>query len=560
MKQIDTTKTNSTRYFFLFILFSFFSYHLAFSQVVSPNHFTTIWQGENGQNHMNFMVVSAILEDLPLGANDEIAVYSGLLCVGAKKLSQTIISGNSSTFISFTASADDGTINGYVVNDTIIFKIWDSKNKKEMRAVAVKYRNDISSWLTSGKFTVGSTAVVEIVSFTEYTQSIPLISGTNLFSTYIIPTKPSLGTVMKPLCDVNTGIKVQDETSKSFEYSTTTKTWVNNIGSILKTEGYSISQNFNATLNVTGRIIALPLDIPLNTGWNIISYPRADQVDALTIIQSLIDQKRLAKVQDEKGNTIEKVKGRWRNNIGNFVPGKAYKINVSSAVVLTILNSYVKSGIIMTQPEETVYFTPNYIGNGSDHMNIHMDGLIESGFSIGDELAAYDGEICVGTLKLTEDHFTKNLASLIASSASEENNQKGFNVGNPIQVYSWKNNFTDEKSKLELGLIEGQLSYEKYASVLVQLKSLTTIAANRTNSTGIEIFPNPTPNIFTVRFSQMPESGSTIEITDITGRKIASRAIHGISEEFNLGDQPAGLYLLKSIIGSNKIIKKLIIN
>jgi len=559
MKQIDTT-TNSTRLFFLFVLFSFFCGHLAFGQVVSPNHFTTVWQGENGQNHMNFMVVSAILEDLPLGANDEIAVYSGLLCVGAKKLTQTIISGNSSTFISLTASADDGTINGYVVNDTIIFKIWDSKNKKEMRAVAVKYRNDISSWLTSGRFTIGSTAVVEIVSFTEYTQSIPLISGTNLFSTYIIPTKPSLSTVIKPLCDLSTGIKVLDETSKSFEYSTTTKTWVNNIGSILKTEGYSISQNFNATLNVTGRIIPLPLDIPLNTGWNFISYPRTDQVDALTIVQPLIDQKRLVKVQDEKGNTIEKVKGRWKNNIGNFVPGKAYKINVSSATVLTILSSYVKSGIIMTQPEETVYFTPNYIGNGSDHMNIHLDGLAESGFSIGDELAAYDSEICVGTLKLTEDHFTKNFASLIASSASVENNQKGFNVGNPIQVYSWKNNFTDEKSKLELGLIEGELKYEKYASVLVQMKSLTTIAANRTNSTEIEIFPNPTPNIFTVRFSQMPESGSTIEITDITGRKIASRAIHGISEEFNLGDQPAGLYLLKSIIGSNKIIKKLIIN
>lgn len=559
MKQIDTT-TNSTRLFFLIVLFPLFCGHLAFSQVVSPNHFTTVWQGENGQNHMNFMVVSAILEDLPLGANDEIAVYSGLLCVGAKKLTQTIISGNNSTFISLTASADDGTKNGYVVNDTIIFKIWDSKNNKEMRAVAVKYRNDISSWLTSGKFTVGSTAVVEIVSFTEYTQSIPLISGTNMFSTYIIPTQPSLGTVMKPLCDVSTGIKVLDETSKSFEYSTTTKTWVNNIGSILKTEGYSISQNFNATLNVTGRIIPLPLDIPLNTGWNFISYPRTDQVNALTIVQPLINQKRLIKVQDEKGNTIEKVKGQWRNNIGNFVPGKAYKINVSSAVVLTILSSYVKSGDIMTQPEETVYFTPSYIGNGSDHMNIHLEGLVESGFSVGDELAAYDGETCVGTLKLTEDHLTKNLASLIASSASEENNQKGFSVGNPIQVYSWKNNFTDEKSKLELGLIEGQLSYEKYASVLVQLKSLTTLAANRTNSTEIEIFPNPTQNIFTVRFSQMPEPGSTIEITDVAGRKITSRLIRGIYEEFDIGNQPAGLYLLKSNLGSKTIIHKLMIN
>lgn len=559
MKQIDKKTSNSTRHYFLLVLFSLFSYHLAFTQITASNHFTTVWQGENGQNHLNFMVVSAIQEDLPLGANDEIAVYSGLLCVGAKKLTKTIISGNSSTYLSLKASADDGKNNGYTVNDTIIFKIWDSKNQKEILAKAVKYRNDIPTWLTNGKFTVEATAVVEIISFTEYTQSIPLISGTNLFSTYIIPTKPSLSAVMKPLCDLNTGIKVLDETSKSFAYSTTTNTWVNNIGSASKTEGYSLSQNFNATLNVTGRIIPLPLDIPLNLGWNFISYPRTDQVNALTIVQPLINQKKLVKVQDEKGNTIEKVKGQWRNNIGNFLPGKAYKISVNSSTVLTILSSYVKSGDMMVQPEETVYFTPNYIGNGSDHMNIHLDGLVESGFSMGDELAAYDGETCVGTLKLTEDHFSKNLASLIASSVSDDNNQKGFSAGNPIQIYNW-NNLTGEKSTLQLGLVEGELKYEKNSSVLVQMKSLTTTQTNRTSSTFMEVFPNPALNIFTVRFSQMPESGSMIEITDIRGRKIASRLIRAIYEEFDIGNQPAGLYLLKSNLGSENIIQKLIIN
>jgi hypothetical protein len=559
MKQIDQKTATSTIFVFILVLFSFFSSYTAFTQVIAPNHFTTVWQGENGQNHMNFMVVSAILENSQLGANDEIAIFSGSLCVGAKKLKQSIIPGNSSTFISLTASSDDGTKNGYLVNDTIIFKIWDSKNQKEMRAVAVKYRNDIPPWLTSGKFSVGATAVVEIESFTEYTQSIPLISGTNLFSTYIAPTNPNLKVVMKPLCDLSTGIKVLDENSKSLEYSTTLKTWVNNIGSISKTEGYSINQDFNSTLNITGRIITLPLDIPLNLGWNFISYPRADQVNALSIVQPLITQKKLIKVQDEKGNTIEKVKGSWKNNIGNFVPGKAYKINVNSAGVLTILANYVKSGIITTPSNETVYFKPSYTGNGLDHMNIHLDGLVESGLSVGDELAAYDGEICVGTLKLTENHFNKNFASLISSSASEENNQKGFSSGHPIQLFAW-NKQTGEQIVLQPELIEGELSYEKYASALVKLKSATTAASIRTRTTGVEIFPNPTHRTFTVRFSQLPEIGSTIEITDITGRKITSRKICAIYEEFDIGNEPAGLYFLKSNLGSKNIIQKLIIN
>lgn len=559
MKQIYKKTTYSTRFGLILVLFSLFSYQMGFSQVAAP-HFTTVWQGENGQNHMNFMVVSAILEDLALGANDEIAVYSGSLCVGAKMLTQTIVNGNSSTYLTFNASSDDGTQNGYVTNDTIIFKIWDSKNKKEMVAKAVKYRNDISSWLTTGKFTIGATAVVEIASFVEYTQAISLISGTNMFSTYIAPTRPDFKVVMKPLCDLSTSLKVLDETSKSFEYLTATKSWANNIGSVSKTEGYSVSLNMNATLNVTGRIISLPLDIPLNLGWNFISYPRADQVNALTMVQPLISQKKLIKVQDEKGNTIEKVKGQWKNNIGNFIPGKAYKINVNAAAVLTIQASYLKSGIVTIQPEETIYFTPSFIGNGSDHMNIHLEGLIEAGFTVGDELAAYDGDVCVGTLKLTQDQISDNLCSLIASAASPNNNQKGFSEGNPIQIYSWRNNSDGEKSALELEKIEGALNYGKYSSVLVNLKSSTTSISAQENAIGIEIFPNPVVNTFTVRFSRMPESGSKIEITDIAGRKIESREIKMIYEEFDVGKQPAGIYLLKSTIGSEKIIQKLIIN
>jgi len=58
----------------------------------------------------------------------------------------------------------------------------------------------------------------------------------------------------------------------------------------------------------------------------------------MTIVQPLIDQNKLVKVQDELGRSIENLKryGGWKNSIGNFIPGKAYKIYVNSACVLTI--------------------------------------------------------------------------------------------------------------------------------------------------------------------------------------------------------------------------------
>ena len=84
----------------LIVLFAIFGFHSTFAQ----NHFTTVWQGENGQNHMNFIVVSALVEGLPMGVNDEIAVFSGTSCVGTSKLTQTLTAGTSSTYLFLKAS------------------------------------------------------------------------------------------------------------------------------------------------------------------------------------------------------------------------------------------------------------------------------------------------------------------------------------------------------------------------------------------------------------------------------------------------------------------------
>ena len=307
------------------------------NQLSAANHFTTVWQGQNGQNHMNFMVVSAILEKVPLSVDDELGVFSGTKCVGAAKLTKAIDPADNSTFLTFSASQDDGSGAGFTENDTIIFKIWDNKNLKEIVAKSVVYRKDISTWVTSGKFNANATSVVEITHNTELTQTIQFIKGNNLFSTYLIPSNPDLSVVFKSLCDSKLLTKVQDEVGNTLAYSSSTG-WVNKIGYVQKTEGYLINTTAACTVLITGQLISLPFDIPLKAGWNFISFPNTIAVNAMSVVQSLIDQNKLIKVQDELGNSIENLKryGGWKNSIGNFKPGKAYKINVSSACVLTI--------------------------------------------------------------------------------------------------------------------------------------------------------------------------------------------------------------------------------
>jgi hypothetical protein len=298
-------------------------------------HFKTVWEGENGQDHMNFMVVSAIFEDVPLTAGDEVAVFSGANCVGASKLAATINPADNTTFLKISASRDDGANNGFVEGADVVFKIWDTESQKEIVAKEVTYRNNISSWLTTGKFSSGATSVVEIVSYEEFTQAISLKKGNNLVSAYVAPVKPNVTLVMKPLVDNLQLTKMSDESGNEYAKNSG---WVNNIGDIQKTEGYLLNLASSTTFLVTGRMVKLPLDIPLKSGWNYISFPKTVAVDAMTVIQPLIDQNKLVKVQDESGNSIENLKrlGGWKNGIGNFVPGKSYRVNVSADAILTI--------------------------------------------------------------------------------------------------------------------------------------------------------------------------------------------------------------------------------
>ena len=527
---------------------------------IIPLHFTTVWQGENGQNHMNFTIISASVEDLPLSADDEIAVFSGLNCVGAAKLAQAIVKTDNTTFLSFTASQNYSTNNGFIDNDTIVFKIWDSQNQKEMIATGVSYKNDLTTWSTTGRFTPGSTAIVEIVSVTEYTQTINLVKGYNMVSSYIAPSNPNVSVVMKSMCDSGSLVKMQDEAGNSFEYWGNYGGWINNIGNIEETEGYKIRVNSNCSLQVKGRMVALPLDISLKSGWNFISFPVTQSVDGMSVIQSLINQNKLVKVQDELGNSIENFKnyGGWRNNIGNFLPGKAYKVCVNADAILTINANYPKSANMLASAGKSEYFTTNIEGNASNHMNINIVGL--AGFSVteGDEFAAFDGDVCVGTTKITEANIQDGFVGLVASNATGDKNGDGFIDGNSIKIYAWSKN-TGEESVVDVEVVSGQMVYEKSASVLVKVNTVKTGILSVNEMLKIDLYPNPSNGRFTVRFNELPEAGSRIDILDMAGRIVTSRNITNELEVFSLDNQPSGLYLVKSIVGSTQIVHKLVV-
>ena len=128
------------------------------------------------------------------------------------------------------------------------------------------------------------------------------------------------------------------------------------------------------------------------------------------------------------------------------MPGRVICYRPNKSGVLTINDVSEKSGVFITERLEPTYFCVSYEGNGIDHMNINIVELNETNLQVGDEIAAFDGEICVGAVKLTENDFNNNAVSIPAS-ASDPNGVNGFTEGNPIELKVWKNE-TNEEDKL----------------------------------------------------------------------------------------------------------------
>lgn len=163
------------------------------------------------------------------------------------------------------------------------------------------------------------------------TQVIDLSKGWNIISFNICPDSLDLKKIFEPLINDNALLKVQDESGNTIVNLGLDREWVNNIGEMSLTEGYKVKVCKSSQLIAEGAQARLPLEIPLKTGWNIIGYPLRNELNALMIIEQLIDRETLHKVQDESGNSIEDrgLFGGWTNSIGSFKPGEGYRINVT---------------------------------------------------------------------------------------------------------------------------------------------------------------------------------------------------------------------------------------
>lgn len=160
---------------------------------------------------------------------------------------------------------------------------------------------------------------------------IPLKTGWNLISSWVIPPDLSIEVLFEDLRDLDYLEKIQDDLGNYYVMDINEQ-WQNTIGNYQMDKGYYVLVNNICEFLIDGNYVELPVTIDLNAGWNIIPYLYPNSQEAWSLISPLIDSGVLIKVQDETGNKIVKdLYGEWINEIGLFKEGKSYYILVSES-------------------------------------------------------------------------------------------------------------------------------------------------------------------------------------------------------------------------------------
>ncbi|BDQ02785.1 YCF48-related protein [Ignavibacterium sp.] len=411
-----------------------------------PMHFNKNWSG-NPYLPMNIYITSAKIENASLKAGDEIAVFSSGNCVGSIRLNDSIPQNG---FVQIITSLDDPNTNevdGFIPNDTIVFKFWNSQTQQEIELVIASYTQG------TGRFIQQGTSVVNLNGYNYLTQSVGLTGGWNIISLNVQPDNINMMSIFNSLISGDVLIKVQDETGNAIEKLPEPIGWINNIGNWSPTEGYytKIQPNSAASLITTGIKVPLPQNIILTNGWNIISYPVQTEQNALLILQDLINNGKLVKVQDEAGNAIEYLPEPigWINNIGNFKPGEGYYLKVNSIASLTYTESALPKSIelnknIIAEKNNTSHFTQIWSDNPYLPMNIYVtDFNLPDGSSLiqGDEIGIFYSDICIGAAQISQNDINRGYVQIILSADDPTTIETdGFVAGNSIIVNVWKAN------------------------------------------------------------------------------------------------------------------------
>ncbi len=303
--------------------------------------------------------------------------------------------------------------------------------------------------------------------------------------------------------------------------------WVNGIGDWISTEGYLFKMNESDVLIITGDAVNTQNPIELNAGFQFVSYLPYEALDALDAFSSILND-NLDFIRNSSGNVLRKIGPVWVNGIGNVNPGEGLLINMFSDDIL-IYNVTENTKNLSYMKPLPVYF--NFKGgNPADPVYT----LYISGLEIGDEVAAFDGEKMIGSMKISSNHPFDNELPVFSTLY----NGQGYTEGNPIILKVW-DQFSNDVEEVEFSMDHISDSYTENIYPFEDGQfSIVNITKSIDRENTISIFPNPAEDVINVSASNEIKN---ISIFNLTGQVLYNgRDIKINTENFN-----SGVYIIR---------------
>ena len=158
-------------------------------------------------------------------------------------------------------------------------------------------------------------------------QSIAILEGWSIISTYIFPDNPALDQVLSPI--VTDLAIAKDFLGNAYlpEYS------FNGIGDLQIGQGYFLKMNSESNLVLEG-VYTNPQDNPINfeSGWSVMGYLREESSPLDTIVQLFDNTNAIVIIKDYAGAAY--ISEFQFNGIGDLNPGQGYQIKTNAPCVL----------------------------------------------------------------------------------------------------------------------------------------------------------------------------------------------------------------------------------
>lgn len=341
------------------------------------------------------------------------------------------------------------------------------------------------------------------------TQDIQLVDGWNNISFYLTPTEPSVESVFATIISNNNLIKVQDFVNNlAYSKKKIGSGWTASFD-IDVNQGYyvKIDCESDITLQASGSLINLPYSISLNAGWNNFPYPCQTANSVETVFSELKSSGNLIKVQSQELLLAysKKLIGLGWTQPFNLNPGQGYMVKLNEAAEITISNPAEKSSVIDPVYITGEFFQPIWTGYGYQPMNIYIVNIEEMGIEKGDEIAVFDGDLCVGSIIYDGMDYPGIVA---ACDDGIEDNLTGFIPGNKIIIKSysensksikiWTGEFLSETKDRFVPLETALFKYSKNIEVLSSEDKMVCYPNPFVDYTNVEISIS-TPNIYSLR-------------------------------------------------------------